>query len=202
VVSEAHHVSDDARLDLRTARVLCIDENSQGLDILGQILMGFGVESTMRAQSEADARQLLAANPFDLVLVDAGLGGNGHAFVRWLRTSPLEPNRYAPVLVLSGFTPRSQVESARDCGSSFVVTKPISARTLLDRICWVGRSGRLFVEADSYCGPDRRFKNEGVAGGGPGRRKTDLSAEVGEATEPNLSQDEIDNLMKPRKSAL
>jgi hypothetical protein len=32
-----------------------------------------------------------------------------------------------------------------------------------------------------------------------GRRVTDLSIEIGMATEPNLSQDEIDSLIKPMK---
>jgi CheY-like chemotaxis protein len=195
-------VPDGARLDLKAARVLCADENAQGLDILGQILMGFGVQHVTRAQSAEEARRVLASQPFDLVLVDGAMGGNGHELVRWLRTSTLEPNRFAPVIVLIGQTPPCQVQSARDCGSSFVVTKPISARVLLDRIFWVGRAARMFVETESYSGPDRRFKNEGVPGGGKGRRKADLSVDVGEAREPNMSQDQIDGLMKPQKVAL
>ena len=195
-------VGDDARLDLRAARVLCADENSQGLEILGQILMGFGVQHVTRAQTDEETRRLLGSQPFDLMLIDAALGGNGHEVVRWLRTSPHEPNRFAPVIVLAGHTPLSQVESARDGGASFMVTKPLSARVLLDRIFWIGRANRMFVETETYAGPDRRFKNEGVPGGVKGRRKGDLSAEVGEAKEPNMSQDEIDTLMKPQKVAL
>lgn len=195
-------IADDVRLDLKAARVLCADENLQGLDILGQILMGFGVQHVTRAQASEEFRRALSSQAFDLVLVDASVGGNGHELVRWLRTSKLEPNRFAPIIVLAGHTPQSQVESARDCGSSFVVTKPISARVLLDRIYWVGRAARMFVETDAYSGPDRRFKNEGVPGGGKGRRKGDLSASVGEAKEPNMSQDQIDSLMKPQKVAL
>ena len=195
-------MSDEARLDLRSARVLCADENSQGLDILGQMLMGFGVQQITRGPTVEDVRRLLASQAYDLILIDAGMGGNGHELVRWLRTGNLEPNRYAPVIVLAGHTPLSQVETARDCGSNFVVIKPISARILLDRIYWIGRAARLFVEAERYAGPDRRFKNEGVPDGGKGRRRGDLSADVGEAREPNMSQDQIDTLMKPHKVAL
>ena len=195
-------VSDEVRLDLRAARVLCADDSVQGLDILGQILMGFGVQHVTRAQSADEARRAMTSQAFDLILVEAALGGNGHDLVRWLRSSLLEPNRFAPVIVLAGHTPLSQVESARDSGSNFVVIKPISARVLLDRIYWVGRAARLFIDAEHYAGPDRRFKNEGVPVGGKGRRKGDLSANVGEAKEPNMSQDQIDNLMKPQKVAL
>ena len=97
---------------------------------------------------------------------------------------------------------QGQIETARDCGASFVLIKPISARVLLDRIVWIGRAGRLFVETEGYVGPDRRFRNDGVPGGGRGRRHDDLSTRIGAASEPNMSQDEIDTLMKPQKVSL
>lgn len=202
MVGEANSPSDSVRLDLRTARVLCADENGQGLDILGQILMGFGVQHVSRAQDVDTAKRLLSSQAFDLVMIDAGLGGNGHELVRWLRGGKVETNRYLPVFVLAGHTPRSQVDAARNAGSSFVLTKPISAKVLLDRIFWVGRAGRLFVEADTYIGPDRRFRNEGVPEGGKGRRKSDLNSPIGAAREPNMSQAEVDDLMKPQKVSL
>lgn len=202
MVSAVPRLEDDTRLDLRAAHVLCGDESNQGLDILSQILMGFGVQHIVRAQNVVEVRRALAAQAFDLILLDAGLGGNGHEVVHWLRTSQLEPNRYAAVMILAGHTPKSQVEQARDCGSSFVLMKPISAKTLLERIYWLGRAKRSFVECEAYTGPDRRFKNTGVPNGAVGRRKTDLSAEIGEASRPNMSQDQIDSLMKPQRVAL
>jgi hypothetical protein len=60
----------------------------------------------------------------------------------------------------------------------------------------------MFVESETYVGPDRRFKNTGVPVGTKGRRKGDLSADVGEAVDPNMSQDDIDNLLKPNRVAL
>jgi hypothetical protein len=36
----------------------------------------------------------------------------------------------------------------------------------------------------------------------PGRRKDDLTGAIGAATEPNLSQDEINSFMKPAKVVL
>ncbi len=42
------------------------------------------------------------------------------------------------------------------------------------------------IDVFAYCPP-------GVVG----RRATDLSIEIGAATEPNMSQDEIDSLIKP-----
>lgn len=202
MVIAAPGLDGELRLDLKAARVLCADESAQGLDILGQILMGFGVQNISRAQSASDFRTLAAAQAFDLMLIDAGLDGAGYELVRWLRREGRDPNRTAPMLLLAGHTPQGQIETARDCGASFVLIKPISARVLLDRIVWIGRAGRLFVETEGYVGPDRRFRNDGVPGGGRGRRHDDLSTRIGAASEPNMSQDEIDTLMKPQKVSL
>lgn len=202
MVEASASLNSDTRVDLRHARVLCADETTQGVEILSQILMGFGVQNIVRAQSPDDFRRHLTNQAFDLILIDALLGGNGYELIQWLRRSNLDVNRYAPSIILAGHTPRSQVEMARDCGANFVVTKPVSPTTLLDRIVWIGRSGRMFVEAGAYVGPDRRFKNEGVPGGAKGRRKGDLSAVIGEAVDPNMSQDDIDSLMKPQRMAL
>lgn len=203
MVTEAEaNLDGNAKLDFREARILCADASSQGLDILGQMLIGFGIQQITRVQTSDEFKKCLARTKFDLILLEGGLNGNGYELVNWLRRSNLEPNRYAPIIVLSGHTPRAQVEQARDCGASFVVVKPISATTLLARIMWVGKNSRLFVEADAYVGPDRRFKHEGVPAGQVGRRRSDLSGEVGEAVDPNMSQSEIDSLLKPQKLAL
>lgn len=190
------------RLNLRDARVLCADENTQGIEIVSQILMGFGVNLIVRASTAAEYRQAFSEKRFDLVLLDARLGGNGFAENRWLRTSGPEPNRFCPVVILAGHTPRSQVEEARDCGANFVIAKPLSASVLLQRLVWIARSGRLFVEGDTYAGPDRRFHHQGVPGGIPGRRSDDLSGQLGDAIDPNMSQDEIDRLLKPQRMSL
>lgn len=199
MVAGSTRLDGDRRIDLRQATVLCADEMSPGLEILGQILMGFGVQHIVRAQSADDFRRMLNTQTFDLILVDAGLGGNGYELVQWLRRSDLEGNRFAPSVVLSGHTPRSQVEMARDCGANFVVIKPVSPTTLLERVMWIGRTARMFVEAGGYVGPDRRFRNQGPPAGAKGRRSDDLSAEVGEAMDPNMSQDAIDSLLKPQR---
>jgi CheY-like chemotaxis protein len=193
----------DTSINLRAATVLTADENQSGLDILGQILMGFGVQRVIRAQTPDEFRRHVETHHIDLVILDSNLGGGmGYELVHWLRRLPAEPKRFTPAIVLAGYTPLSQVEQARDCGASFMVAKPISANVLLDRIVWIGRSARPFVEAPAYVGPDRRFKNEGVPLGAAGRRSGDLSGDLGEAVQPNLSQSEIDDLMTPKRMIL
>jgi DNA-binding response OmpR family regulator len=59
---------------------------------------------------------------------------------------------------------------ARDAGANFVLTKPIAPNLLLQRIMWIGRDARPFVELESYVGPDRRFSLDGPPDGAPDRR--------------------------------
>lgn len=197
-MSEGEHLL----LDLRAARVLCADESAQGLDIVCQILMGFGVQHMTRATTGIAFRHDVRAQPFDLVLIDAAVADNGFDQVRWLRREAGDLNRRTAVIVISGHTPRDQVELARDCGANFTILKPLSAEVLLRRIVWIGRAARDFVSTDTYVGPDRRVRNLGVPPDMTGRRHDDLSARLGDATDPNMSQDQIDDLMKPRKVSL
>ena len=91
------------------------------------------------------------------------------------------------------------LKKARDCGAHFVMTKPLTPITVLERVLWIAREGRRFVESDTYMGPDRRFKNEGVPAGQVGRRRDDLVGDVGEASTPNMEQDSIDGMLKTRR---
>ncbi|NBB51358.1 response regulator [Rhizobium sp. CRIBSB] len=190
------------KINLRSIRALCVDSNAQGLEILSQTLFGFGVEKIARATTGEEAKSILTRQTVDLMLTDAILMDmSGFDLVRWLRATNLDPNRYTPVLTVTGHTQQSQILSARDCGAHFVVAKPMTPTILMQRILWVARGGRVFVESENFIGPDRRFKHVGIPNG-VGRRREDLSATVGEATQPNLSQDEINDVVKPQRASL
>jgi CheY-like chemotaxis protein len=197
-------VQDQDKFDLKRINVLIVDDNAQSLDIMAQVLNGFGARNLTRCENAKEAREALGGSTrFDLILSDASMPGeDGYDLMRWLRREGKEPNRYAPAIIVTAHTRASQVKKARDCGAHFVVAKPIQPNVLLERIFWVARDDRMFVECDIYMGPDRRFKFEGPPPGEDGRRASDLPAEVGLATEGNMSQDELDAMMKVAKVAL
>jgi CheY-like chemotaxis protein len=173
-----------------------------GMSIMVQILTGFGVKSLHRCESVAEARDTVSKVEIDLIVCDACSSGEGYDFVEWLRRSRIEPNCYVPVLLTAGHTPTNAVARARDCGAHFVMAKPLTPIAVLERILWIAKEGRRFVECDTYLGPDRRFKNEGVPSGMTGRRRDDLQGEIGEAETPNMDQEVIDSLMKTRRVEL
>jgi hypothetical protein len=74
---------------------------------------------------------------------------------------------------------------------------------ILERIYWVAQSKRMFVETETYIGPDRRFKQTGIPAEFPdGRRRDDVSGDLGSAAGDNLSQEELKNIIAPQKAAL
>jgi DNA-binding response OmpR family regulator len=192
-----------ARINLETATVMLIEDNPQGMDILLQIMMAFGVARIHRAETAEEAQKMLGGLAIDLFFVDSDLPGiDGFDFVTWLRKTRQEPNCHAPVLMVAGHSQLSKVEKARDCGANFIVAKPLTPAVLLNRVLWVARESRCFVETDGYLGPDRRFRFEGPPAGSQGRRRDDLNGEIGAAIEPNMNQDQGDALLQPQKARL
>jgi CheY-like chemotaxis protein len=190
------------KLNFSQVTALIVDNDGYATGILGQILRGFGLTKHTIAEDGETGRQLLQTNHYDVVICEYVLPDtSGTDFVRWLRRLPESHIKTVPVILLTGYTQFSSVVAARDCGANIVVKKPISPNVLFDRIAWSAESERPFIETDSYVGPCRRFKSVGPPGG-IGRRATDLSAEVGAAVKPNMSQDDIDSLIKPTKVSI
>lgn len=191
------------RINLEKATVLVLDDNGPSLDILSQVVSGFGVNQLHRADSVKDAQSLVKTKTFDLVISDVQMPDvDGIEFINWLRREAPENNRYVPVILVTGHTRSTDIFRTRDAGANFTVAKPITPKVLLERIFWVAREERAFIECDAFVGPDRRFRHEGPPAGLDGRRRDDLAGDVGLAQEANMSQEEINNLMKVAKVQL
>ena len=93
---------------------------------------------------------------------------DGLAFTRKVRLSRESPNVFTPIIMVSGHSERGRIIAARDTGVNEFVVKPISAKSLFDRIQAVIDRPRPFVRLESYFGPDRRRKT--VDHGGEERR--------------------------------
>ena len=188
------------RMNLKGVRTLLVDADAFGVNLMTQMLHGLGLDTLETASSGGEAQKRIEADTPALCLCDADLPDMpAPALVQWIRRLPTQA-RFLPLLVLTGYSDFRNVTAFRDAGAHLVMKKPASPQALYDRIAWVARPPRAFVECDSYAGPDRRFKSVGPPGGVP-RRATDLSREIGAATEPNLSQDEIDSLIRPMRIA-
>jgi DNA-binding response OmpR family regulator len=191
--------SKSERVNLSTAEVLLACGDPEGLNIMAEMFAGFGVHTPRRCLTGVEARTSIQERILNLVVVDSALQDEtGYDFIHWMRRSDIAPNCYAPVILITGHTKPSQIFRGRDAGASFVVRKPVAPLVMMQRIIWLLNDQRKFVTSPGYCGPDRRVKALGPPVGTKGRRHDDLSADVGLATTPNLGQDEIDALFKPK----
>ncbi|MFK0299127.1 response regulator [Brevundimonas sp. NPDC090276] len=164
---------ESAVFNFNGAVTMVIDDSPFALELTAQAVLGFGIKVRHACSSAAEAIAILRDHPVDLILVDCEMPGmSGYEFVRWLRRSGLEPNAFAPVIMTAAHVRRSKVSEARDCGANFLITKPFSAGVLLERIVWVARDARPFLEVGDYFGPDRRFHSE--PWDGPERRSEEI----------------------------
>ena len=189
-------------INLDKARALIVDDNAQALDLLATVLSSFGLRNLVRKSNGEEAQEELKSRPVDLILTDANMPDmDGYDLVRWLRRNGDETSRMTPAIIVTAHTPRSHVEKARDCGANFIVAKPISPAVIMERILWVARADRMFIETELYVGPDRRWRNAGPPVEFPdGRRRDDKPISLGDAEGQNMSQEELDMLIKPQRS--
>ncbi len=190
------------RINLSGATALVCDTNTVEQDVLAAMLGGFGVNKVSRS-SRPENLSTEASRKFDLIFVGVtAINPEAMRGISELRKLKDHPSRTSPVLVMSSYTPKTMIEEARQVGATFVIAKPLTSQIVFDRILWLASTTREFIETTTYFGPDRRVRNFGPPLGEAGRRSGDLSAHVGESMEANMSQDAIDDLMKPAKLVL
>ena len=68
------------------------------------------------------------------------------------------------ILVVTGHSDQKRVLAARDAGATEILAKPISIKTLHDRLVWVLQNPRAFIKSGEYTGPDRRRATLGFEG--------------------------------------
>jgi two-component system phosphate regulon response regulator PhoB len=121
--------------------ILAIEDDWTVRTVLEHTLKSAGYEVDL-VPGISDARQLLAAGHYDLVLLDLNLpDGNGLDLLRDIRE---DLGAGVPVLVLSGLRQEEVVVRGLELGADDFVTKPFSPPELLARVsrCLGQRPGR------------------------------------------------------------
>jgi CheY-like chemotaxis protein len=154
-------------------KILLVDDNHHMRVLLTEILRAIGVRQVFEANDGAEALQIMRTHQIDIIMTDLAMQPlDGIDFVRRLRTSPDSPNPMAPVIMITGHSTQRRVTEARDVGVSEFLSKPVTARGVLERIAQVIDNPRPFVRSTDYFGPDRRRRND-PSYNGPRRRVSD-----------------------------
>jgi two-component system, chemotaxis family, chemotaxis protein CheY len=175
----------EEKINFTGISALVVDGDRFSTSIIGQILRGFGLSHYVVVATGDDAKKHLATNKYDLLISESFLADmKGADLIRWVRRQPNTTLKYLPIVVLTGYTPFSNVTTARDCGVNSVVRKPVAPNTLFDHIVWSAKTERPFIEAEEYAGPCRRFR-EGDPAPGFNRRVSDRYGDLVSDKEPS-----------------
>lgn len=153
---------------------LVVDDNRRILNLIREILHGFGVKDVRTALNGAHALEEVKNNCPDILICDDAMEPiAGVEFTRRLRTGADSPGIHVPVIMATGYGDYAKICEARDAGVNEFLGKPISTKSLYLRILEVINNPRLFIRTTGYTGPDRR-RVDGVDYTGPERRKDRL----------------------------
>ena len=159
------------RLD--SVKILLVDDNHHMRVLLAEILRAINVRYVFEAGNGAEALQVIRMQSIDIVMTDLAMQPlDGIDFVKLVRNSPDSPNPMVPVIMITGHSTLRRVAEARDVGVTEFLSKPVTARGVIDRITRVIDHPRPFVRSGDYFGPDRRRRADpGYTG--PYRRADD-----------------------------
>ena len=164
------------RFDL--LKILLVDDNHHMRVLLTEILRAIGVKEVFEAADGGEALQMLRTHPIDIVMTDLSMQPlDGIDFVRLVRNSNDSPNPLVPVIMITGHSTMRRVAEARDVGVTEFLSKPVTARGVIERISRVVEHPRPFVRTGEYFGPDRR-RREDQEYTGPRRRRGDKPSDA------------------------
>lgn len=154
------HDHKAAQENIAKIGVLIADDDRRIAGIVSEVLKKVGFKRLYTATDGSTALEILHKEKIDLLITDWRMEPmDGISLVKYLRTAEHSPNRFMPIIMLTGNAEREHVEEARDIGITEFVTKPFSAKTLFNRLMAVIDNPRSFVLNKNFVGPDRRRRN-------------------------------------------
>lgn len=160
-----------ADYNIENLKFLVVDDDANMRHLITAILSSLGVKNTMTAGSVDKGFGQLDEFEADIVICDLRMEPlDGIEFTKMIRNHDTSPNRYVPIIMLTGHSELSAVEEARDAGVNEFMAKPVSATKLYAKIKRIIEHPRDFVRTKDYFGPDRR-RHQDPDYDGPERRQ-------------------------------
>lgn len=157
-----------------TIKILVVEDNQPMLEITKTLLETFGVGKVLGARDGQEGFKLFCKENPDIVIADWMMKPtDGISLTRMIRNDPKSPNKFVPIILMTGFSEKRRVIQARDAGVTEFLVKPFTARDLFKRITQIIERPRQFVRSEDFFGPDRRRKGADDYQG-PRRRQNDM----------------------------
>ena len=123
--------SESVKLDLLAGRRFLIVDDSEDTIVMLEELLRVSGANVMTATNGADALRIAAENDFDVILSDISMPEmDGFEFLHRLRQLP--DRQHVPVVAITGFGRRADIERARTAGFFAHLTKPLNLQALAD----------------------------------------------------------------------
>ena len=140
------------------------------LALTTSIITMFGFKNVHGAKSVDEGYKLFCQYDHDLIITDWLMEPmDGLDLIRMVRRNDESPNKFVPIILMTGYSDQPRVETARDMGVTEFLMKPYSARDMYARIVQIIEKPRQFVDTGEFFGPDRRRRKNYVYFG-PDRR--------------------------------
>lgn len=166
--------------DFSNVNILVVEDNQPLFQLAKGILETFGVKNVDYAPNGEIGFHKYCEGQYDLLLVDWVMKPvNGIELTRRIRTDDKSPNKFVPIILMTGYSEKLKVIEARDIGVTEFLVKPFTAEDLYKRMAHIIERPRQFVASDGFFGPDRRRHNR-TAGDdyqGPKRRQDEGGTE-------------------------
>src|SRR5665647_2429997 len=158
-------MSIDMKLAARLAstKVLVVDDEYYMRKVVRTLLMSIGVRTIYEAHDGPAGLEHIRRTAPDVVIVDWQMPGlDGAGFVRMVRSPETFPFPDVPIIMLTGHGERSRVIEAVQIGVNEFLLKPVSSKSLQDRLVAVLTNPRPVVQSGDYYGPVPRKLLAGV----------------------------------------
>jgi DNA-binding response OmpR family regulator len=144
--------------------------------MVAELLRESGFEVVV-GKEPAAALARLRAERFKLLVLDEllGDGSRAAALIKGLRRDATAASRKAWVLAMVAVATPENVAELRLAGVSGLLVGGVSVRAVAERLGAMRLDKRRFVEAEGYCGPDRRVRIAFVPPGRDRRQRTALA---------------------------
>src|SRR5256885_4620942 len=142
---------------VQSLTVLVVDDNQYMRKVVRNILVNLGVKNIHEAQDGIAGLEAIRMFAPDLVILDWEMPLlNGAELVRIVRSPGVFPVPDVPIIMLTGHVERWRVIEASRLGVHEFLKKPVSGKTLLDRIVAILTRPRAMVRLGDYYGPEPR----------------------------------------------
>jgi two-component system, chemotaxis family, chemotaxis protein CheY len=138
--------------------VLVVDDNLYMRKMIRNLLVNCGIKDIYEATDGIAALDSIRTVAPDVVILDWEMPLlSGPELVRIVRSPGVFPMPDVPIIMLTGHCERWRVVEAVRLGVNEYLTKPVSAKSLYDRMVSITTQPRPVVQLGDYYGPEPRL---------------------------------------------